>query len=171
MRHMTGCLFTVVSFLAGFSGAAGAVQSEIVGVWQLVSYSRYSAEENKTTFPFGANPAGYLIYTASGYMSIVVTGEGRPAVSPTDNKLDEKQSKLFATMIAYSGTYKLDGDKVTHHLDVAWHPTRAGADQTRYIKVEGDTLSLRTPPFKSLLDGKGKEFTDTLNWRRAPANK
>jgi hypothetical protein len=83
MRHMTRCLFTVVSFLAGFSGAAGAVQSETVGVWQPVSYSRYSAEENQTTVPFGTNPAGYLIYTESGYMSIVVTGEGRPAVSPT----------------------------------------------------------------------------------------
>jgi hypothetical protein len=45
---------------------------------------------------------------------------------------EEEKAKLFGTLIAYSGTYVLDGDKVTHKIDVSWNQSWTGADQVRF---------------------------------------
>jgi transposase len=42
---------------------------------------------------------------------------GRPCVST-----DEEKVKLFNTMLAYSGTYTVEDDRVIHHVDAAWNP-------------------------------------------------
>jgi hypothetical protein len=45
-------------------------------------------------------------------MNVIVTSDNR--IRPRDeNAADEERAKLHRTMIAYAGTYTLDGDKVT----------------------------------------------------------
>jgi Lipocalin-like domain len=63
-------------------------------------------------------------------------------------------------MIAYEGTYTIDGDKVIHHVDISC--TYTGTDQVRFFKVEGDTLTIRTAPNKSPIDG--REGVGILVW-------
>jgi hypothetical protein len=85
-------------------------------------------------------------------MFAVLVGDNRtkPAGAvPTD---DEK-AKLFATLIAYSGTYVLEGDKVTHKIDVSWNQSWTGGDQIRFYKVEGNMLTITTAINKSPRDG------------------
>jgi Lipocalin-like domain len=57
-------------------------------------------------------------------------------------------------MIAYAGTYAIEGGKVTHHLDISGNGPRTGSDQVRFYKLEGDTLTIRTAPNKSPIDGR-----------------
>ena len=41
-----------------------------------------------------------------------------------------------------------------HHVDISWNGARTGTDQVRFYKIEGDTLTIRTAPNKSPIDGR-----------------
>jgi hypothetical protein len=86
-------------------------------------------------------------------MFAVLVGDNRakPAgVAPTD---DEK-AKLFGTLIAYSGAYVVEGDKVTHKIDVSWNQSWTGGEQVRFFKVDGKTLTITTAVNKNPRDGR-----------------
>jgi Lipocalin-like domain len=51
----------------------------------------------------------------------------------------------FATLIAYTGTYRVEGDKWTTKVDVAWIPEWVGTEQTRSLTVDGDRLQVLSP--------------------------
>ena len=61
---------------------------------------------------------------------------------------------LYKTMIAYGGTYTVDNEKVVHHVDISWNGAYTGTQQVRFYKLDGDTLTLRTAPNKSPVDGR-----------------
>lgn len=56
-----------------------------------------------------------------------------------------------SNFMAYAGTYTLDASTVTHHLDLALIPDWEGTDLVRSAKVEGDTLTLKTPEGDALI--------------------
>jgi ABC-type Fe3+ transport system substrate-binding protein len=41
---------------------------------------------------------------------------------------------------AYTGMYRLEGDKWLTKVDVAWNPEWVGTEQTRFFKLDGDRL-------------------------------
>jgi len=51
-----------------------------------------------------------------------------------------------------AGTYTLDGEKVTHHVDISWNEDRTGSNEVRFYKVEGNILTITTAPNKSPVD-------------------
>jgi hypothetical protein len=67
-------------------------------------------------------------------------------------------------MIAYAGTYTVEGNKVTHHVDISWNGARAGGDQVRFFMLDGDTLTIKTEPNKSPIDG--REGVGILVWQK-----
>lgn len=56
--------------------------------------------------------------------------------------------------VAYSGTYVLDSDKVTHKIDVSWNQSWTGSDQIRFYKVEGNMLTITTAINTNPRDGR-----------------
>lgn len=66
---------------------------------------------------------------------------------------DEERAKLFGTMIAYTGTYRIEGDRVVHDVDVSWNQLWSGSQQVRFFKANGDTLTIATAVAKSPRDG------------------
>jgi len=68
-------------------------------------------------------------------MMAVLEGEGRKAP-----QTDEDRVALFRNMFAYTGTYRLEGDKWITKVDVSWNPAWNGTDQARFYKLEGDRL-------------------------------
>jgi len=48
----------------------------------------------------------------------------------------------------------LDGDKITHQIDVSWNQGWTGADQVRFYKVEGNTLMITTAVNRNPRDGR-----------------
>ena len=60
-------------------------------------------------------------------------------------KEDADGAALFKSMMAYTGNFRIEGkDKFITDVDLAWHPGWNGTEQTRFFKVEGDTLSITT---------------------------
>ena len=72
-------------------------------------------------------------------MMALLTAEGRKQPNT-----DEDRIAGFWSMGAYSGIYRVEGDKWTTKVDVAWTETWVGSDQERFFKLEDDTLTVIT---------------------------
>ena len=67
----------------------------------------------------------------------VLTGDGRKA--PTT---DQDRADLLKSMFAYTGMYRLEGDKWITKVDVSWNPAWVGTEQVRFFRVDGDRLQV-----------------------------
>ena len=107
----------------------------IVGIWKLVSFEREYQAGGEREYPMGKAPTGYILFLPEGRMTVVITGEGRNA--PTT---DQDRVGLFNSMVAYTGRYRVDGDKWITTVDVSGNPAWVGTEQTRSFRVTGDRL-------------------------------
>ena len=116
-------------------------KAQIVGVWKLVSVM-YEDQETKAMTPvMGDNPRGYQIATPDGRWLALATPTGR-SVPETD----ADRAQAFRTMIGYSGRYRVEGNKITTKVEVAWNESWVGGEQVRIIRFEGDKLFIESPP-------------------------
>ena len=116
-------------------------EDSVVGVWKLVSVM-YQDQETKQMSPvLGDAPRGYQIATADGRWLALVTANGRPVP-----KTDEERLAAFRSMISYSGRYRVEGNKVTTKVEVAWNEAWVGGEQVRFLRFEGDKLHIESPP-------------------------
>ena len=137
-------------------------RNSLMGIWKLKSLQFELADTGEIADAFGPNPAGYLILTGEGRMMTIVTRSDR--VPP---KEDADGSALFNTMMAYTGNFSVEGnDKFITDVDLAWHPAWNGIQQTRFFKVEGDTLLITTPQQAHPMFP-GRMGRGALTWTRA----
>lgn len=152
------------ALLCSFTLLAVAAEPSVVGTWKLVSYSREDPATGAATQPWGEKPAGYLMLLLDGHMSAVITSDGRQPAVRGEEGFSDKQAKLFQTVTAYAGTYTAKGDSLSVHVEVAWLPEWVGSDQPRVFRIEGDRLTIRTQPIRSVSDG--KLYVYVLVWKR-----
>ncbi len=129
-----------VLFLIGVQPSFADDPGKILGIWRLVSYEVESQASGEKEPVVGKNPTGYILFAPEGRMMVVNTGEGRKA--PTT---DQDRADLFKSMVAYTGLYRVEGDKWITKVDVAANPALVGTEQTRFFQVDGDRLQERTP--------------------------
>jgi len=131
-----------------------ADENPILGTWKVKSFVREVSATGERYNVFGEHPNGYLSYSSDGRMSEIVVADNRVkphGVAPTD----EEAVKLQRTMLAYAGTYTLDAEKVFHHVDISSNEaTTALSDVVLFYKLDGNTLTITTAPFKSSVDGR-----------------
>jgi hypothetical protein len=132
--------------------AALAGDNVLVGTWKLKSFIRQDVATGERRPALGEHPYGYLGYGLDGRMYAIFVAEGR-VVPAGDQLTDAERVQLHRSMIAYAGTYTIAGDRVVHHIDIAWNNARLGSDQVRFFKLVGDRLSLTTERNKSPIDG------------------
>jgi hypothetical protein len=128
----------VFSFAVNASFAADA--KDIHGLWKLVSYEIEIQTTGEKIYEMGKNPPGYVLFMPEGRVFFMFTGEGR-----TPGKTAEESAKLFKTLVAYTGTYRVEGDKFITKVEVAWNPAWVGTEQTRYVKIIGNRIQITTP--------------------------
>ena len=136
----------------------------LVGTWKLISASSTTSTGERSESPYGAQPAGFLTYTGDGRVSALISYDGRKSLSYGGGSLEE-QAEAFKTFLAYAGTYKLDGDKVTHHVEVSSIQNYVDKDLIRSVKFKDDRIILLTPPTRM----NGRMQTVELVWQRLPA--
>ena len=115
-------------------------RAKILGIWKIISYDWEIQATGEREPIMGKIPTGYLTFTTEGLMMAIITGDGR-----NEPKTDQDRARLFRSMIAYSGRYRLEGGKWITKVDVAWHPERIGTEQVRFFKLDGDRLQVLTP--------------------------
>mgnify|MGYP000980990560 CR=1 FL=1 len=114
----------------------------LVGTWKLKSFDMELQATGERIQPMGKVHTGYLSFTSDGRMAVVITGEGRkPGTSEAD------RAALFSTLVAYTGTYRVEGDKWITSVDASWNPAWVGTEQPRTYKITGMQLQESTPWF------------------------
>lgn len=124
----------------------------IVGTWKILSFVREVVATGQHSSEFGDKPDGYISYLPDGRMHAMLVAGNRVKPSgavPTE----EEKAKLFGTMIAYAGTYQIEGERIVHDVEVSWNQLWTGSQQVRFFKAEGDTLTITTAVAKSPRDG------------------
>jgi hypothetical protein len=129
----------VVCLIAPQASLAGD-GDKVVGTWRLVSYEVEVQASGQKGPVMGEKPTGYATFTPEGRVFFVLTGEARKAA-----KTDQERAELLSTLVAYSGTYTVEGDKWTTNVEVAWNPEWVGTKQVRDFKLDGERLMVLTP--------------------------
>ena len=137
---MRTSLAALVLSFAFAQPSLGGDQGSVVGTWKLVSYEVEAQASGERGPVMGQSPTGYASFLPEGRVFFMLTGEARKP-----GKTDRERADLLSTLVAYTGTYRLDGDKWTTSVEVAWNPEWVGTEQVRSFKLEGERLQVLTP--------------------------
>ena len=114
--------------------------AKIQGIWKLVGYEIEIQSTGQKEPAMGPNPTGYTVFTLEGRVWFVLTGGDRKPA-----KTAEEKAELLNTVVAYTGKYRVEGNKWITKVDVAWNPEWVGTEQVRTFKLEGNRLQVLTP--------------------------
>ena len=135
---------------------------QLHGHWRLVSF--LEQRPNGEWFPFlGEGAKGYISYWPGGRMQVVMAAGDRPrlrggwASIPADQK-----AVCLDRMVAYSGSFDVQADRVVHYVDVCWIPNWEGRELVRLVEMpDPDQLVLSTVP-----DPEGRRPVQRVFWER-----
>jgi Lipocalin-like domain len=111
-----------------------------------------------------ANPNGFIIYGNDGRMLVLIVRRDRPKPESLDKITDQQRADLHRSMTAYGGTYKFDGKRVEHNIDISWNEVFTGTVLVREITKDGDRLIYTSPPAR--FSGDGRMSQNTLVWEK-----
>jgi len=129
-----GLVFPQLVATAQKSADAGG---PIVGSWRVMSYELEFQDGSERRFPLGPHPNGYLVFGADGRMAAYLEADARKAP-----QTDEERAVAYRTMMAYTGKYRVQGDKWVTKVDGAWNVEWRGTDQERSFTLSGDRLTV-----------------------------
>jgi hypothetical protein len=114
-----------------------ADRTTLIGVWKLLSYQTEFQDGSPKRALFGEHPTGYIVFTSEGRMMALIEAEGRKAPST-----DADRAALLRSVIAYTGKYRMEGNRWITTVDTAWNPAWVGTDQVRSYELVGDRLTV-----------------------------
>jgi hypothetical protein len=161
MRHAPNFLVLSTVLAARPVPAEENAGDRLYGSWHLVTFRiKVVGEEGAPKDVFGPHPFGRLILTPEHYMAVFTSGSDR---KPPTNQAEA--AALLSSMTAYTGRFRVEGDKFITTVDGAWNEFYKGTEQVRFFTVDGDKLSIRTAGQPSgILPG--KITVSTLVWER-----
>jgi Lipocalin-like domain len=130
-------MVTIAWFLVLAQPSHADSRDKMIGTWKLVSQEVEIQATGEKAPALGKSPTGYAIFTAEGRMMTVITADGRKSPTTVQERAD-----LLNNMVAYTGKYRLEGDKWITAVDAAWNPEWVDTEQTRFFKIEGDRLEV-----------------------------
>ena len=143
---------------------AQAGREALHGTWRLVSFTQTILATGETIDVFGKSPQGFISYGYDGRMMVLMVKDGRPRPSDLAKITDQERAELFRTMVAYAGTYDVEGDTVRHKLDVSWNQIFTGTNQVRNIELDGCKFIMSTNPQPRSQDG--QMAVSVMTWER-----
>lgn len=109
----------------------------LCGSWRLVSFEMEFQVSKQREYPYGIDPAGYLVLTPEGRMMALITAKDRQL-----GQSDAQLAALFRTMMSYTGRYRVEDDRFITKVDVSWNQAWTGSEQERNFRIEGDRLEI-----------------------------
>ncbi|NVN86874.1 MAG: lipocalin-like domain-containing protein [Rhodopseudomonas sp.] len=144
--------------------AAALAEENIAGTYRLISSQRKIVDTGEVLDTYGKNPVGFIMYGNDGRMLALITYDNRKAPADIAKVTDADKVGLYNSMMSYGGTYKFDGKKVEHHIDVSYNQMWTGTTTVRDIVKDGDRLIYTTRP--APFSGDGKVSITTLIWEK-----
>lgn len=149
--------------LITFAWPAGAqdINSPLVGLWKLTGNTTKIVATGAMERQAGEHPIGYQLFTKGGHMMFLQAAENRKPPAGTV-ATDAERAALFTSLVAYAGTYKLDGSKVLIHFEANAIP--GIPDRSYAMEISGDKLLLTADPFLNAL---GQQIVSIRTFERA----
>lgn len=137
---------------------------DVVGSWHLVEWRIDYADGRPTSWPFGIDAIGVLVYAPDGWMSATMSCRKRSQLSaPSALKADDaSKARAFQEYLAYSGRWEIVGRSIAHDVTMSMNPTLVGTRQWREAEARGDTLILAAD--EALSGGAARRHS--IVWRR-----
>jgi len=185
MKNLRPLIWLIVLVISGCSGigsgrgdrnaaaAQGRMDSmskgtihQLAGTWKLVS-CHIKDSGGQTTYPFGKDAQGRLLYEPGGRMAVQLMNPNRPRFA-SDDPLATSEADVraaFAGYTAYYGTYSVNPDQQTivHHIQAALLPNWAGTDHRRHFAFDGKYLVIQGDLLLA-----GVQGVVSLVWERLP---
>lgn len=135
------------------------MNADLTGLWRLVAFQSENVDNGDVEDFWGPEPSGSLLLTPGGRTMAILT---RLAHAELDSAV------AFGGLLAYSGTYHIDGDRWITHVETTSFPAWLGAQQERFFSVAGDHLHVRSAPLEHPV-APGRRVRGVLHWRREEA--
>lgn len=139
----------------------GNAKALLIGSWRLISFDAEFQESGRKEPAFGPDPKGYFVFTATGRAITLITSNNRKPGFSADEKLN-----LFQSMMAYTGPFTIEGNKLKIAVDVSWDEGWNNGTQERYFKVTHDKLEIVSEWVRSPLHEGNPMVRGILEWHR-----
>lgn len=133
----------------GAESAPFLTPASFAGVWNLVSMTLHESNGDLIGPVLGDGATGTLIYTARGDMSVHLQHGQLPNIATLDplQFSDAEAAAAFRATVAYSGKYRIDGQRLIHEVRCSTVPPMVGSDRVREWRFDAENrLELSTPP-------------------------
>jgi hypothetical protein len=139
----------------------------LLGRWNIISWEqRY--DDGRVTHPLGTALEGFIQYDANGQMICMIGRIDRPNFSTGGqwNASNDEKAAAYSSYLAYAGRYSVNGESVTHHVDLSLFPNWKNGDQKRRVELipgaAGDKLNI----VARLEEGTAEARSAVLAWKR-----
>ena len=126
--------------------AAQDLATEIVGVWKCKGFAEKIMATGELNKPRGEHPTGTATFSRGGHFTWIVMNDARKA--PTGTMTDADRVALFNSLAFGTGTYKVEGDKVSLRYDGSWNQAWTGTERVQTLQISGKVLTWTSAPFK-----------------------
>lgn len=155
-------LVGILAIATSFSAKA-QVGEDLYGTWRLLSWTRQVAGTGESADLFGKAPHGFINYGRDGRMFAIIARENRTKPADLAKLTDQERAELFKTFVAYAGTFKINGGRVVHNVDISWNENWTGTAQVRNFKIDGKRLTISIDPY---VGADGARVTSVLTWEK-----
>ena len=135
----------------------GLGQQSLLGSYKLVSLTVKA--DDKPYEPMGKAPHGYLVVTPTHFIYFI-TAENRKFGTSVDAK-----AALLDSMVAYAGSYRVEGDKYLQNIEVSFTESQKGKTRVTTYERSGNRLTLITGPIPFPRDP-SKTMVSRLVWEK-----
>ena len=123
----------------------------ILGSWRMLSWTRTAVATGEVTDALGPDPIGYIAYHDDGRMMAYVQRRDRPL--PEGDPTVERKANLFDSMLAYTASYRIEGNTVIHTVDGSWNPAWGTEPLLRPFELDEDSLVIAGAPGRDPVTG------------------
>jgi lipocalin-like protein len=138
----------------------------LAGAWRLEASEQHLTDGTVRPSPlYGPNGAGYLIYSDSGQMCVILADPNRASWVSIDEPTEKDLRAIHEHFVAYSGRYEVNEAEqvVVHHIEMHVTPNYIGDTVTRRVSLDGPLLTLHV--LREELPVGTLEYV--FRWRRA----
>jgi hypothetical protein len=129
-----------VAFTCALAGvmtqpASADDKDKLVGSWKLVAFYVQASDTQESKDALGPHPFGRLIVAPNGAIT-----NFRVAADRKSAKDDAERAALIRTMAAWTGRYRVEGDRVIINIERSWNEA-VNEETVRTYKLEGNRLT------------------------------
>lgn len=149
---------------------SNTADNPLLGVWNLVRWEIAYGDDRPTTFPYGTDATGLIMYTHDGAMSACIARAGRKPLSSASVRSAPEAERLaaFESYFQYAGSYEIQprdgGQQVVHRVSHSLNANFVGTEQVRRMDFGSDgTLTLSA---SDVVPGSDVPRHHRLIWKR-----